>query len=224
MQHRIISRIESKRNELGMSVRELSEKSGVPESTYNNIVHGRSKDPSYDRLRVLAIAVDLSPVEFMDAISATTDGQETPISESLQKEMGKVATGYDLDYLADTFIRVSDQFAADFRLATQSKNEEFQRAILSKDEQFEKERQSHLITNAAKDAHIEHTKDQPTRYAAQFRRYNIGAFVLIGLCAFMFGMMIFMFINNRALSAQIRDLQDHIVELAESAEDDFPTE
>lgn len=205
-----------------MSVRELSERSGVPESTYNSMIHGKSKDPSFDRVRILAVAVDLSPVEFMSAIDNAENDQ---IPESLQKEVGKVATGYDLDYLADTFVRVNDQFAADFRAATVSRNEEFQRALRSKDEQFEKERQTYLIANAAKDAHIAHTKEQLARYSAQFRRYNIGGFALIALCAVMFGMMVFMFINNRALSSQVRDLQEHIAEIAaDSSEDDFPAE
>lgn len=208
MQSKIIQRIEEKRQELGMTIKQLSKKSGVPESTYCNIISGKSQNPSYDRLRILAVSVDLSPVEFMDTIGEIKEHAE---SESLQKEAGKIATGYDLDYLADTFVRVNDQFAADFRTATVSRNEEFQRALRSKDEQFEHERQSYLIASAAKDAHIEHTKDQLRRYAAQFRRYNIGGFLLIGLCAVMLGIMLMMFVNNRSLHGQIKDLQEHIM-------------
>lgn len=141
MQHKIIERIEAKRAELNMSVRELAEKSGVPESTYNNMIHGRSKDPSYDRIRVLAIAVDLSPVEFMDAIDS---GDNAQMPESLQKEIGKIATGYDLDYLANTFVHTTDMIASDFRMATQSRNEEFQRALRSKDDQFAIERKTFM--------------------------------------------------------------------------------
>lgn len=151
MQSKLIQRIESKRIELGLSIKQLSEKSGVPESTYSNIISGRSQNPSYDRLRILAVSVDLSPVEFMDAIDG---GKNTPETDSLQKEVGKVATGYDLDYLADTFVRVNDQFANDFRIATQSRNEEFQRALRSKDEQFERERETYLATIASKDRWI----------------------------------------------------------------------
>ncbi len=221
MQHQIIKRIESKRIELGMSVRELSERSGVPESTYNSMVHGKSKDPSFDRVRILAVAVDLSPAEFMDVINNDEDDR---FSESLQKEIGKVATGYDLDYLADTFRRINDRFADDFRTATVSRNEEFQRALHSKDDQFEKERQAFLIANASKDAHIEHTKEQLARYAAQFRRYNIGGFALIAFCAVMLGMMIVMFINNRALQTQVRDLHEYIAEYHHDSDDNFPKE
>ena len=208
MQGKLIQKIEAKRQELGMSVKQLSAKSGVPESSYNNMVSGRSQNPSYDRLRVLAVSVDLSPMEFMDAIDSAKIHEET---ESLQKEVGKIATGYDLDYLADTFVKVNDQFAADFRAATLSRNEEFQRALRSKDEQFERERKSFEIASAAKDAHIEHTKDQLRRYSAQFRRYNIGGFLLIGLCAVMLGVMMMMFVNNRSMAAQIKDLQEHIM-------------
>ncbi len=214
MQCKLIQRIESKRIELGLSIKQLSEKSGVPESTYNNIISGRSQNPSYDRLRILAVSVDLSPVEFMDAMDGV---KNTPESESLQKEIGKIATGYDLDYLADTFVRTNEMFAADFRTATQSRNAKFEQALVSKDAQFDKEREAYQATISSLNVQLD-KKDSRIHLC-------IAAIIVCALmAAITFGIMTGMFINNRTLSAQVRDLQEYVAEYHYDSDDNFPKE
>ena len=201
---RIIDRIEAKRRELGLSVRDLSVKSGVPESTYNNMIHGRTQSYDWGRLRALAIAVDLSPVEFMDLLD---DEQSTPVAESLQKEREKIATGYDIDYLADTFVRTNDKNSEDFR-----------RALESKDAQFDKEREAFRETIASKQQHIKDISDLLSRYSVQIRRLTRAVIVLALLCCTLLGIMVAMFTNNTSLRTENNSLHEIIASYVENNE------
>lgn len=97
---------------------------------------------------------------------------------------------------------------------------------------FERIRTIEHEKDAAAYQHIEDLKEQIgylkkqlEKYSSHFKLYNRLVISLSVLCALMFGMMVFMFINNRALSSQVRDLQEHIAEIASDEQPEyFPEE
>lgn len=90
---------------------------------------------------------------------------------------------------------------------------------------FERLRTVEHEKDAAFNRHIDHMKEQLDKYSAQFKKYNIAIFSLIGLCALLVGMMVMMVVNNRALQSQVRDLQDNLAAYHEyMPEDDLTAE
>ena len=69
--------------------------------------------------------------------------------------------------------------------------------------------------------HIEHLEGEVEKTS----KFLPVIFALIALCGLMLGLMVMMFVNNRSLNAQVRDLQQHIMECpgTSTADDDtFP--
>lgn len=89
----MIERIEQRRIERNMTVKQLSTISGIPEATYSNILKGRSKNPSFDTVRALALAVEMSLDE---VISSIDDGESPSVPADLQKINQEPATTQEL--------------------------------------------------------------------------------------------------------------------------------
>ena len=110
----MIERIEKRRIEKKMSIKQLCLVSGVPEATYSNILHGRSKNPAFDTICRLAAGVELSIDEL---IAITPETSSTEVTVDLQKDGPFPVTGSDISALSETFVRLSDQKDAAHRQA-----------------------------------------------------------------------------------------------------------
>lgn len=64
----IVNRIRLLCKHRGISVNKLSEMSGVPQSTLNNLLgnHGTTRNPSIQTLHKIAIAFNMTVAEFLD--------------------------------------------------------------------------------------------------------------------------------------------------------------
>jgi len=62
----VAARILSLCKENDMSLNGLAEKSGVPNSTIHNIIHGQSQNPRIETLIKIGRAFNMSPSEFLD--------------------------------------------------------------------------------------------------------------------------------------------------------------
>ena len=147
----MIERIEQRRIERNMTVKQLSTISGIPEATYSNILKGRSKNPSFDTVRALALAVEMS----LDEVISSIDTAETPsMPPDLQKINQEPATTQELDKAMGILMRLMERNNETYSEALHTRNEEFERALASKDAQFERERSALLDTIHNKDKWI----------------------------------------------------------------------
>lgn len=149
----MIERIEQRRIERNMTVKQLSTISGIPEATYSNILKGRSKNPSFDTVRALALAVEMSLDE---VISSIDDGESPSVPADLQKINQEPATTQELDKAMGILMRLMERNNETYSNALHTRNEEFERALASKDAQFERERAA-LLENI-------HNKDKWIRW------------------------------------------------------------
>ena len=147
----MIERIEQRRIERNMTVKQLSTISGIPEATYSNILKGRSKNPSFDTVRALALAVEMSLDE---VISSIDDGESPSVPADLQKINQEPATTQELDKAMGILMRLMERNNETYSDALHTRNEEFERALASKDAQFERERSALLDTIHNKDKWI----------------------------------------------------------------------
>lgn len=147
----MIERIEQRRIERNMTVKQLSTISGIPEATYSNILKGRSKNPSFDTVRALALAVEMSLDE---VISSIDDGESPSVPADLQKINQEPATTQELDKAMGILMRLMERNNETYSEALHTRNEEFERALASKDAQFERERSALLETIHNKDKWI----------------------------------------------------------------------
>lgn len=147
----MIERIEQRRIERNMTVKQLSTISGIPEATYSNILKGRSKNPSFDTVRALALAVEMSLDE---VISSIDDGESPSVPADLQKINQAPATTQELDKAMGILMRLMERNNETYSEALHTRNEEFERALASKDAQFERERSALLETIRNKDKWI----------------------------------------------------------------------
>ena len=147
----MIERIEQRRIERNMTVKQLSTISGIPEATYSNILKGRSKNPSFDTVRALALAVEMSLDE---VISSIDDGESPSVPADLQKINQEPATTQELDKAMGILMRLMERNNETYSEALHTRNEEFERALASKDAQFERERKALLDTIHNKDKWI----------------------------------------------------------------------
>ena len=147
----MIERIEQRRIERNMTVKQLSTISGIPEATYSNILKGRSKNPSFDTVRALALAVEMSLDE---VISSIDDGESPSVPADLQRINQEPATTQELDKAMGILMRLMERNNETYSDALHTRNEEFERALISKDAQFERERESLLETIHNKDKWI----------------------------------------------------------------------
>lgn len=145
----MIERIEQRRIERNMTVKQLSTISGIPEATYSNILKGRSKNPSFETVRSLALAVEMSLDE---VISSIGDGEPSSIPEDLQTINQAPATTQELDSAMSILMRIMTDNNTSYQAALQSRNEEFERALIARDEQFAKSLES-------KDAQFERERE-----------------------------------------------------------------
>lgn len=129
----MIERIEQRRIELGMTVKQLCDISSVPEATYRNILKGRSEKPAFDTIRNLALGVKISLDEL---IAVTDDGNPALVPADLQNINHAPATTQELDSALSILMRIMESNNQTFEEAIKSRNEEFERALLSRDEQF----------------------------------------------------------------------------------------
>lgn len=147
----MIERIEQRRIERNMTVKQLSTISGIPEATYSNILKGRSKNPSFDTVRALALAVEMS----LDEVISSIDTAEAPsMPPDLQKINQEPATTQELDKAMGILMRLMERNNETYSEALHTRNEEFERALASKDAQFERERSALLETIHNKDKWI----------------------------------------------------------------------
>lgn len=147
----MIERIEQRRIERNMTVKQLSTISGIPEATYSNILKGRSKNPSFDTVRALALAVEMS----LDEVISSIDDDKSPsMPPDLQKINQEPATTQELDKAMGILMRLMERNNETYTEALCTRNEEFERALTSKDTQFERERESLLETIHNKDKWI----------------------------------------------------------------------
>ena len=158
----MIERIEQRRIERNMTVKQLSTISGIPEATYNNILKGRSKNPSFVTVRALALAVEMSLDE---VISSIDDAKAPSVPDDLHTINQAPATTQELDQAMGILMRLMERNNETYSDALRTRSEEFERALLARDEQFarslaskesqfERERESLLETIHNKDRWI----------------------------------------------------------------------
>lgn len=147
----MIDRIEKRRIERNMTVKQLSIISGIPEATYNNILKGRSRNPSFDTVRALALAVEMSLDE---VVSSIDDGESKFVPTGLHNINQKPVTTQELDNALGILMRHMDRNNETCSDALRTRNEEFERALVAKDAQFDRERESLLETIHNKDKWI----------------------------------------------------------------------
>lgn len=145
----MIERIEQRRIERNMTVKQLSTISGIPEATYSNILKGRSKNPSFDTVRALALAVEMS----LDEVISSIDTAEAPsMPPDLQKINQEPATTQELDKAMGILMRLMERNNETYSEALRSRNEEYERALVARDEQFSR-------SLASKDAQFERERN-----------------------------------------------------------------
>lgn len=132
----MIDRIEKRRADKKMSIKDLCAVSGVPEATYRNILHGRSKSPSFDTICRLAAGVELSIDEL---IAITPESSDTEVTVDLQKDGPFPVTGSDISALSETFIRMVEQKDAAHREALASLRAQHESALARQAEQHNAE-------------------------------------------------------------------------------------
>ena len=59
--------IQQKRRQAGLTIDELSERSGVPKGTLNKIINGVTRDPQLETVKALARALDCTLEDFDDS-------------------------------------------------------------------------------------------------------------------------------------------------------------
>lgn len=59
--------IQQKRRQAGLTIDELSERSGVPKGTLNKIINGVARDPQLETVKALARALDCTLEDFDDS-------------------------------------------------------------------------------------------------------------------------------------------------------------
>lgn len=57
----------------GVGNKELSERSNIPLGTLNKIIYGDTKNPSLDKMRAIAIALNCTLDDFIDSSSSSVD-------------------------------------------------------------------------------------------------------------------------------------------------------
>ena len=119
-------RLERKRHEMGMSVKKLAEISTVPEGTCINILKGKSKNPSFDSIYKLCMALSLS---CEDVFSPEPDGSEPVIPPSAIEAAEECVTKTDMIDMSAVLVRL-----------IQSKEETIEKALASKDAQYAAEK------------------------------------------------------------------------------------
>ena len=129
----MIERIEQRRIERNMTVKQLSTISGIPEATYSNILKGRSRNPSFETVRSLALAVEMSLDELISSIG---DDEPATMPPDLHTINQAPATTQELDQAIGILMRIIEDNNHTFQDAIKSRNEEFERALLSRDDQF----------------------------------------------------------------------------------------
>lgn len=181
---------------LGMSQKDLANATGISESTISRYLNGDVKDASWEVILKISDVLHLS----LDVVANREAMVELPTAEAIQ---GKS--------LSEILIIIRDFVRRNFERLRTIEHE--------KDAAFNRH-----IEDLVKQ--IEYHQKQVSRYSAQFFRYVITIFGLITLCGVTLGLMIMMFVNNRALSSQVRDLQEHlaVVQQADQAPDNFPQE
>lgn len=132
----MIERIERRRIEKNMSIKQLCLVSGVPEATYSNILHGRSKNPAFDTICRLAAGVGLSIDEL---IAITPETSSTEVTVDLQKDGPFPVTSSDISALSETFIRMAEQKDAAHREALASLRAQHESALARQAEQHNAE-------------------------------------------------------------------------------------
>lgn len=91
------------RKEAGLTIDELSEKSGVPKGTLNKIIGGITKAPTLDNMKAIARALGKRLADFDDESSLKSNEQFTPDEKNIIKkyrtldEYGKAAVDSILD-------------------------------------------------------------------------------------------------------------------------------
>lgn len=181
---------------LGMSQKDLANATGISESTISRYLNGDVKDASWEVILKISDVLHLS----LDVVANREAMVELPTAEAIQgKSLSEI-----LIIIRDFVRRNSERL----RTIEHEKDAAFNRHT------------EYLVKQ------IEYHQKQVSRYSAQFFRYVITIFGLITLCGVTLGLMIMMFVNNRALSSQVRDLQEHlaVVQQADQAPDNFPQE
>lgn len=96
----MLDKIEKGRITKKESVKQFCDSSGVPEATYNNVIHGRSKNPSYNTIYRMAVAAGLRTGDFVP-ITFASGFADTPVES--QTENPSPVNSADLTALSDTF-------------------------------------------------------------------------------------------------------------------------
>lgn len=129
--------IEKKRVERGLSVKRVAEMSGVPETTYNNIVKGRSKNPSFATVLALGTALGIS---LNDMISAADDSVSTEVVVDLRETEQAPVAASDLASLSDTYVRLMDQQERTHKETIAANAKRFEAELAAREANFQRER------------------------------------------------------------------------------------
>ena len=135
--NRIFERVEVRRHELGITIKDLCAITEIPEPTYRNWIHGRSDRADVECIHRLSVALKTP----MDYLVAPTD--DTPASQ-VQKEIIHTnttpATTQEMDSAIAVLMRTIQA--------------EYERIAAAKEEQHSEERAAMLAQLAAKDKTI----------------------------------------------------------------------
>lgn len=192
----------------GLTNKSVANMMGISESTVSRYLTGEIKEANAEYLCKFCDILDLS----MDAVLSREIAVDLPTIENIQ---GKS--------LAEILLIVRDFVRRNYerlRSIEHEKDAAFNRHIDHLTAQLEEH-------NNASSRHIDHITKQLDKYSAQFKKYNIAVFSLIGLSMLLIGIMVMMFVNNRALQGEVEELEQTVARYAPYVPDDiadFPQE
>lgn len=140
--------LDRRKKEIGMSTAELCRIANIPEATYRNMLTGRSLREPFDTIRSLSLALNMT----LDDLTAAMDDAPAPnVVEAVSQINETPATTKELDTALSILTRTLEGYVinhqADIRTIAEhlervvaAFEQRLERAIASRDAQFELER------------------------------------------------------------------------------------
>ena len=133
--NRIFERVEFRRHELGLSIRELCTVTEIPEPTYRNWIHGRSDRADVECIHRLSVALKV-PMDYF----VMDEQPASPVHMEIKQASETPATTQEMDSAMAVLMRTIQA--------------EYERIAAAKDQQHAEERASFLAQIASKDNSI----------------------------------------------------------------------
>ena len=133
----IFERVEARRHELGVTIKDLCAIAEIPEPTYRNWIHGRSERADVECIHRLSVALKTS-MDYL--VSSTGDAPASQVQKEIIRANETPATTQEMDSAMAVLLRTIQS--------------EYERIAAAKDQQHAEERAAMLSQLAARDKAI----------------------------------------------------------------------